>query len=257
MESEGKRAELAEILFNLASDDRLTLLSKIGTDKQRLRDLSSIINASAQECSRHISRLVDSGFIKKSSDGFYEITTLGRALLDLFPSYEFLLSNKRYFLSHDLRFLPRGFLGRIGELSGGVCVSHFSEVLELIKKVIATGRDHVWLLSDKPMVVGPSIGPTFFSRDIPVRLIGQAIDEMILEETKTSLLHSEIAILPSVNVAIAINENLAGVCFPDATGKIDFGGGFSGTDPKFLGWCSDLFEHYWFKAEKIFARGKQ
>ena len=256
MESEaGEKTELAEVLFNLASDDRLTLLSKIDASRQRLRDLSSIINATPQECSRHISRLMDSGLIKKNEDGFYETTTLGRALLDLFPSYEFLLSNRRYFMTHDLRFLPRSFLGRIGELSRGVYVNHFSEVLELIKKVIATGRDHVWLLSDKPMVVGHSIGPTFFSRDIPVKLIGQDIDKMILEETRSSLPHSEIALLPSVKVAIALNEALAGVCFPDAAGKIDFGEGFAGTDSKFLGWCSDLFEHYWSKSEKVFAGG--
>jgi hypothetical protein len=51
LESEaGEKTELAEVLFNLASDDRLTLLSKIDASRQRLRDLSSIINATPQEC---------------------------------------------------------------------------------------------------------------------------------------------------------------------------------------------------------------
>ncbi len=246
----GSRTELAEILFNLASDDRLTLLTKIGTKKQRLRDLSSVINATAQECSRHVGRLVDSGFIRKDTGGFYETTTLGRALLDLFPSYEFLLSHRKYFLGHDLTSLPKGFLGRIGELSDGEYVGHFSQVLELIKRVISTGQEYVWLLSDQPMVVGPTIGPTFFSRDIPVRLIGQDIDRKVVAETRSSLLRSEIALFPRVSVAMAINESLAGVCFPDSGAKIDFGGGFTGTDSRFLGWCNDLFEYYWSRSRK-------
>lgn len=176
-------------------------------------------------------------------------------MLDLLPSYEFLLTRKQYFLNHDLSFLPKGFLGRVGELSTGEFVGHFSQVLELIKKVISTGREHVWLLSDQPMVVGPSIGPTFFAREIPVRLIGQDIDRRVIAETKASLPHSEIAILPKVSVALAINGSLAGVCFSDSGCKIDFGSGFAGTDPKFRGCCSDLFEYYWSRSRKTWPGG--
>jgi len=206
----------------------LTLLSEIGAKRQRLTDLSVVIKATTQECSRHIGRLVDSGFIRKDSSGFYETTYLGRALLQLLPSYEFVLTHKRFFLNHDLSFLPKGYLSRVGELLAGEYVGHFSQVLELIKKVISTGREHVWLLADQPLVVGPSIGPTFFSRDIPVRLIGQDIDRKVVAETKSSLPHSEVALLPRVSVALAINESLAGVCFPDSEGKIDFGGALQG-----------------------------
>jgi len=247
---EGSKRELSEILFNLASEDRLTLLSEIGSSRRRLTDLSEAIKATAQECSRHISRLVDSGFIRKDSGGFYETTSLGSAILDLLPSYEFLLAHRQYFLGHDLSFLPKGFLGRMGELSSGEFVEHFSKVLELIKKVISTGREHVWLLSDQPMVVGLSIGPTFFSRDVPVRLVVQDIDREVIAETRSSLPHSEIALFPKVKVALAINESMAGVCFPDSGGKIDFGAGFAGSDPGFREWCSDLFEFYWSRSRK-------
>jgi predicted transcriptional regulator len=247
----GGKRELSEILFNLASEDRLTLLCEVGVKKQRLRDLSVAIRATAQECSRHVARLADSGLVRKDSGGYYETTPVGSAVLALLPAYEFLLAHRRYFVSHDLSFLPKGFLERVGELSAGESVEHFSDVLELIKKVISTGREHVWLLSDRPMVVGPSIGPTFFSREIPVRLIGQNIDQKVMAETKSSLPHSELALLARVNVALAVNERLAGVCFPDTGGKIDFGCGFLGTDPKFRGWCSDLFELYWSRSRKL------
>jgi len=250
---EGKLLEdVSGILFNLASVDRLTLLSGIGARKQRLKDLAEAIDASAQECSRHMARLSDSGFVKKDSEGFYQTTTLGRAVLSLFPSIQFLLRYRDSFLTHDLSFLPKGFVERIGELSAGDSVNHISLVLELIKTVISKGREYVWLISDQPIVVGSSIGTSFFSKDLSLRLVCEhSKDRKILTETKSALPHSEIATLKEVRVAMAINETFAGVCFPGLNGKIDFSMGFSGKDSEFRGWCSDLFEHYWAKSRKI------
>jgi hypothetical protein len=50
---------LPELLFSLASDDRLTLLAEVNTNKQRLTALSKSIKASLQECSRHLERLTE------------------------------------------------------------------------------------------------------------------------------------------------------------------------------------------------------
>ncbi|MEM0117996.1 MAG: hypothetical protein QXV32_06075 [Conexivisphaerales archaeon] len=247
----GEKARLAEVLFSIASEDRLTLLAKIGEEKRRIRDLSKFIDATAQECSRHVGRLVDSRLVRKDSSGFYEITSLGRALTEILPSYDFLFSHKDYFSDHDPTVLPKGFLGRIGELSNGEFVGHFSEVLELIKKVVSTGRDHVWLLSDKPLVVGLVIGQSFSSKDIPVRLLGKDFGLATASKVRSALPNSELAVLADVKIALAINENLAGVCFPDLGRRIDFGAGFVGTDSNFIGWCSDLFEHYWQTSNRI------
>jgi predicted transcriptional regulator len=173
-------------------------------------------------------------------------------MLSLFPGIRFLSRYKDYFLSHDLSFLPKGYVERIGELSAGDYVNHLSLVLEHIKTVISKGREYVWLISDQPIVVGASIGTSFFSRDLPVRLIGeQTIDRKVLTETKSALSHSEIAGLQEVKIAMAINETFAGVCFPGTNGKIDFSAGFSGKDPQFRAWCCDLFEHYWAKSKKL------
>jgi predicted transcriptional regulator len=62
---------------------------------------------------------------------------------------------------------------------------------------------------------------------------------------------SEISTLPEVKIAMAMNETMAGICFPRLDGKIDFSSGFSGIDPLFRSWCSDLFEHYWAKSRRI------
>jgi predicted transcriptional regulator len=243
--------DISELLFSLASVDRLALLSEISDRRQKLTALAKVINASPQECSRHIARLSESGFITKNSEGYYETTSLGRAVLTLLPTYRFLLTHREYFLAHDIQFLPKGFVGRVGELSSGETTDHFSSVLELIKKVISTGKQ-VSLISDRPVVVGPTIGPSFLSKEVSVRLISQpTIDRNLVAQMKAGLPNAEIATIPKITIAMAINETMAGVCFPDLAGKIDFGLGFTGTDPDFIGWCSDLFEHYWTRAKKL------
>jgi predicted transcriptional regulator len=50
---------------------------------------------------------------------------------------------------------------------------------------------------------------------------------------------------------MAINEKVAGVCFPGLDGKIDFGVGFIGSDHAFRSWSRDLFEHYRKSAEPV------
>jgi predicted transcriptional regulator len=61
----------------------------------------------------------------------------------------------------------------------------------------------------------------------------------------------EVATLGEVSVAMAINEKLAGVCFPGSDGKLDFGVGFVGSDDPFRKWCSDLFQHYWTSSDSV------
>jgi len=92
-------------------------------------------------------------------------------MLSLFPGIRFLLSNKSYFVSHSLAFLPRSFMDRIGELEVGSYVEHFSKVLDRIKSTITEGREFIWLISDQPIVVGSVAGSSFFSQDLPVRFI--------------------------------------------------------------------------------------
>jgi predicted transcriptional regulator len=54
-----------------------------------------------------------------------------------------------------------------------------------------------------------------------------------------------------VQVSIALNEKIAGLTFPDITGKkLDFNSGFKSSNPVFRMWCQDLFEFHWNKAGK-------
>lgn len=238
-------------LFDLLSPDRLALVTELSQRRLNLTALSKMLKCTLQECSRNLGRLTDSGFVKKDSEGLYETTSFGRAMLSQVPSLRFLVREREYFLSHDLSILPRGFTERIGELLQGKRVDHTGLVLDHIRAAVSKGREYVWLIADQIMPRYPGIGSDY-SKDVPVRMIAeQTIDKKILSETRTILPRSEIGFLHEVKIAMAINESVAGLCFPGLNGKIDFNGGFTGEDSSFRGWCADLFGHYWAKSRKI------
>ena len=42
-------------------------------------------------------------------------------------------------------------------------MNHFSQVWDKIKAVITEARERVWLISDRPIIVGPAVVSSFFS----------------------------------------------------------------------------------------------
>lgn len=111
--------QLAELLFILASIDRLTLLSEIAMEKRRLSQLAIKISATPQETSKHLARLRDSKLIEKDSGGFFSLTGFGKIIVNLVPSFRFLAQNREYFLSHDISSIPLEFIERLGVLQEG------------------------------------------------------------------------------------------------------------------------------------------
>lgn len=109
--------QTAELLFILASVDRLAFLSELGTKKQRLTQLSAKISASSQETFKHLARLRDAQLIDKDSDGFYALTAFGKvALVNIILSIKFLSRYRDYLMTHDISSLPHEFIERMESL---------------------------------------------------------------------------------------------------------------------------------------------
>jgi predicted transcriptional regulator len=244
--------ELAELLFAVASADRLTLLYAIDKERLRLTQLASKLSASTQETSRHLFRFQDSRIIQKESDGCFTLTSLGKSLLVLLPSLSFLVQHREYFLSHDISALPLEFGERLGELEQGEFRHGIGEILSGIADVIRTAEKYVWLCSDNPMDLatlgGKGAGEEVSLRIIiPAGKIGEGTSGTLSPELGNK---TELRLVDRVNAGIAMNEKGAGVAFPGPTGEIDFNGGFGSDDPSFHKWCADLFMFYWNKAKK-------
>ena len=85
---------IPELLFNIASGDRLKLLSEIASKRQRMTALSKTIDASVAEGSRHLKRL---------SDANRSVHGLPLPLNPLFSSYS--MSASFHILSNTPAFL--------------------------------------------------------------------------------------------------------------------------------------------------------
>ena len=103
-----------ELFFVLSNGDRMKLLSEIKSQELRLTDLAERLSASVQETSKHLGRLVECKLIEKNSGGMYELTPFGKLTFGTLPSLEFVSQRRKYFLTHDISFLPQEMLLRIG-----------------------------------------------------------------------------------------------------------------------------------------------
>ena len=131
--------------------DRLTLLSEIAIEKRRLSQLTAKLSATAQETSKHLTRLRNAKLIEKDSDGFFGLTAFGKIIVNLLPSIKFLTQNREYFLSHDISSLPWEFIERIGELKEGEYAEKVGAILAHLQQVVQDAEKHIWLMADHPL----------------------------------------------------------------------------------------------------------
>ena len=235
--------EMAELLFVLSSNDRQRLLLELKTDRPRLTQLAQKLSATVQETSKHLARLSDAKLIEKYSNGSYRLTAYGKQVLRLLPSFDFLSKNREYFLSHDLSFLPPGFTQRIGELSDYQYRAHISGMISHAEQVVREAEQYAWLMVDQC--------PTYsFEPKHPEKVSVRALVSSIRPEAyqwgrTTFGDRLELRFQDDVKISISMNEKIAGVCFPDLDGRIDFNGGFISNSPDFHRWCHDLYSIYW------------
>ena len=253
---------LAELVFIIASIDRLTLLSEIAIEKRRLSQLTTKLSATPQETSKHLMRLRNAKLVEKDSDGFFGLTAFGKIILNLLPSIRFLTQNREYFLSHDISSLPPEFIERIGELQEGEYGEKVGSILAHTQQVVQDAEEYIWLMADHPLggeeyVTGS--GKLESSRTVIWRIIIPAADSSIdwqdprrtVGTHKGRIEYRLIEDVKNIKAGIALNEKIAGLTFPDIIGKkLDFNSGFRSSNPIFHKWCQDLFEFHWNKAGK-------
>jgi predicted transcriptional regulator len=254
---------LAELLFILASIDRLTLLSEIGVEKRRVSQLTAKLSATPQETSTHLLRLRNTKLIGKDSEGFFDLTAFGRIIVNLLPSIRFVSGNREYFLSHDISSLPLEFIERLGELQKSEYVDKVGTVLVHTQQVVQRAEEYIWLMADHPLGDQEYVtksGKLESSSTVTWRIIipaGGSSSSIDWPEVRRSVgthkgrIEYHLVEDPTeIKAGMALNEKVAGVAFPDNTGKLDFDSGFRSNDPVFRKWCQDLFVFHWNKKGK-------
>jgi predicted transcriptional regulator len=245
---------LAELLFVLASTDRLQILSFMSEEKEyRLSDIAQRLNSSMQEASKHVSRLKDQNLVEKNpSNGYYTLTTLGKYVIKLLPSIEFLSENKEYLLTHSVSSLPKEFIERIGELQE--YRYNAKAGLSFTQQVIREAEKFVWLMSDHSLIDIFDIERDRNNKTLTWRIILSTDTKINWQDlrsyAKNAHARIKIGFSHEIIAGIALNEKVADLLLPDLRGSLDFNSGFISNSLSFCKWCQDLFGYVWDRSEK-------
>ncbi len=79
----------AKDFLELASNQRISIIFNLKEKKSKISAMAKKLDATQQEVSRNFDRLVKAGLIKKEIEGYYILSTFGRAICTQVPSLIF------------------------------------------------------------------------------------------------------------------------------------------------------------------------
>lgn len=243
-----KKSDVGPLFFELSHSGRLSILAALRDKALRLSDVASLNGIAPPEAYRHLLRLSSQGLIQRQPNGSFRLTGYGFLVAEGVASFEGLLPHRDFFRTHDLAVIPREFVNRLYVLAATEAGSTFSDSLRHVEQVLNEAKQFAWFLSDQAMLNVEVLLSGMRRSRASVRVL---IPSSILPPASRRInpvprdLPLELRALPEVRIAMALNETLAGVCFADFPGSIDYARGFRGTSPGFRAWCQELFDHYW------------
>jgi predicted transcriptional regulator len=241
---------IEELFFELASESRIAILRKLSQGSMKMQELGRTLDLTATETFRQLQRLCEASLLTKMVDGNYSLTSYGKAILFLCPSFEFLLKHKPYFLEHDIWQLPTEFIFRLGELSKGALKSNIPENLNHVEEMIKGAEKYLWTLSSQILAAHSRIMIERCQKGLKFRSIHPRElipSEVHVPEISHCIERRYLAQLPGI---LVVTEKEALVALPFINGKQDYAA-FFGSDPAFIKWVTDLHQHYWMQGESI------
>lgn len=257
---------LCDLYFELSNEDRLSILRKLEDSGMNVTGMAREIGITTQECSRHLSRLSDSGLVERNPGGFYILTQYGRASLRLIPGQRFITEHKDYFNAHTVDSLPLEFLSRIGELQGSDPMENVMVTFGLLESLFKNAEEHVSMIHDQYLLSILPLGVEALKRGVKIRSLepsskGPRRDlnpvrpDYLSEEDEDYLLRSwldgrvDSRFSDAVDLFLYVSDKEALISFPLADGTFDYLG-FHSTDHSARRYCSDLFDYYSEKGER-------
>jgi predicted transcriptional regulator len=259
------------IFFELASEQRLSILFRLSKQSSKLAKLAKDLDVTMQEVHRNLNRLQDSGLIRKDANGQFSLTTFGTTILQQIPTMNFLSRNKEYFTDHYLGDIPMKFVHRIGALDNSEYIEGLVAVLERWKQIYHGAQEYIYgMLPQIPLELIETLLAILKQGRIKFNYI--LSQQTIVPKKRTDLLKDagfqdllkkglvERRMVDKMPVAVILNEKEATVMFPTlkrGQPVADLNSIFySGIDNLlFHEWCLDYFRYSWYGA-KTFDESK-
>lgn len=245
-QSSSLEEELSDLLFELSNSDRLRILTLLAGENFKLSSLAGKTHETVQETSRHLERLTRSGLIVRNAEGEYYASQTGKVCLSQLESFEFVVRNQDYIADHELSVLPEKFVHRLGELTETAFAKNVTDVLRHTEDVLRGAKKYVMLMADQPLIPAYAFGAASPNQNVVWKsIIPRSAIPPQSDEGPVPPENFQARFLDNPKVGIALNEEIAGVTFPDLKGRLDMSAGFSGSGRAFHRWCLELFEYYW------------
>jgi len=249
----------AKDFLELSSHQRISIIFGLEEKKSKVSMMAKQLDATSQEVSRNFERLVKAGLITKDKDGYYVLSTFGRAICTQVPSLVFLSQNRKYFEKHNFEDIPLKFIQRIGALVRGKYVKGFVKVQEQWREIYYNADKYVYnILSELSLdLIKLAIEKTknnvkisnIFSESTIVpkgrkQLLEKVGFRKLLQDRKI-----ERKMQKDVKVVVVLNEKEACISFPLLDDESDLSQAFYSDDIPFHEWCLDYFRYCWHGAD--------
>lgn len=256
-----------QIFFELASEQRLSILFKLTERDSKLAKLAKDLNVTMQEIHRNLNRLMGAGLIEKASDGTFSLTTFGNVIMTQIPTFGFLSRNRSYFSEHTFGDIPMKFIHRIGALDSSQYVSGVVAVIELWKHLYSQSSEYIYgMLPQIPLDLIEAIMPKI--RNAGVRFNYILPEKAIVPKNRTQILQNssyrelmrkgmvERRMVPKIQVAVVLSETQSTVLFPNLKHETDMNSLFYSSAIQvdkglFHDWCLDFFRYNWYNSRSF------
>ena len=247
----------ANEFLELASEQRLAILSRLYEQKSKVSILAKELDATVPEVYRNFERLVKADLITKETDGGYSITTYGKIVCGQIPALKFLSNNKKYFKNHNFGDVPQKFLQRVGALLEGEQIKGFVKVMEQWKDVYKNANEYICNILFEVPYTADLLEPLVKRIGNGIKLRSILSETAIIPKERRQMLDKlgfkklieqgliERKMKKNVSAMVILNEKEACVMFPKISGEVDMSEGFYGNSSAFQEWCLDYFNYCW------------
>lgn len=253
------KSENSNLISSISSNLRQNILSQLLESPQTLTEISRNNDISATEGYRNIKKLEESKLVEKNHDGFFEITTSGKCVMKILPSFYSISTHNIYLNKHKLEFLPSFAIQQLGSLANGIIINDAINVIEKLREIISNS-------STFHLVVAPQMSPelveyhlknksnlntkVIFGNNsvIPPRV------KTILEDyfkDPSNLEGYSFKKVERLNFFLCLSDSEGGITFFDSDNHMDLNSLIYGNDHEFLQWCKELFEFEWSKGTEL------
>ncbi len=235
---------LAKLFFELASESRLSILRELQKQNLKMQEIARRLDVTPTEAFRQLERLSTAMLVQRQPDSTFMLAEYGKIVLQISTSLDFLSKHKEYFSTHDLMRLPSQFVNRLGELANAQLEMDTVESLNKGAKWFTDAKQYAWGVGEgtipEHMI---SVMNQQVQRGIQIKML--IPQELLPPATQPGTPKNvDIRGLSNIPAIIVLTEKMAGICFRQIGGRMDYAG-FFGSDAVFHNWVRDLFLHYW------------